>query len=57
LETLDKEGLVDALKDFHKKYYSANTMSLVICTPDDLDTMQEQVNEIFSGIENKNLEP
>lgn len=57
LETLDKEGLVDALKDFHKKFYSANTMSLVVCTPDPLELAEEKVKEIFAPIENKNLEP
>lgn len=56
LETLNKEGIVDALKDFHKKYYSSNTMSLVISTPDDLNTMSNHVEEIFSGIQNKKLE-
>ena len=57
LETLDKEGLVTALKDFHKEFYSANTMSLVVCTPDDLDTMQEKVTTIFNPIEDKGLVP
>jgi len=30
-------------------------MSLVVCTPDDLDTMQSQVETIFKDVENKNI--
>jgi insulysin len=56
LETLDKEGIVEALKQFHKDFYSANQMGLVICTPDSLDKMQEETEKIFSLVVDKNLE-
>ena len=51
-----KNGLVQALKDFHKKYYSANQMCLCVYTKGSLDELEKQVIEIFSGIENKKIE-
>lgn len=51
-----KTKLLSALKDFHKKYYSANQMVLVVYSNAELDELQKEVVEIFSKIENKNIE-
>lgn len=56
LGSLKKDGLLTALKNFHEKYYSANQMALVINSPDELDFMQKQVESIFKGVENKEIE-
>ena len=37
LETLNKPGVYDALVEFHKKYYSANIMSIVLLSNQSLD--------------------
>ena len=50
-----KNALVQALKDFHKKHYSANQMVLAVYSKTDLDTLEKNVVEIFSPIENKKL--
>lgn len=55
LKTLNKKGVVLALKTFHDRNYSANQMALVISTPDDLDIMQYEVENIFTGIKNKKI--
>ena len=51
-----KAKLVQALKDFHKKYYSANEMVLTVFTKGDLDKLEEHIINIFSKIENKKVE-
>ncbi len=43
------------LKSFYNKYYSANTMALVMLSPFSLDTMQEQAEKYFALIKNKHL--
>ena len=50
-----KKGLIQALKDFHKKYYSANQMVLCVYAKSGLDETEELVKKIFSSVENKNL--
>lgn len=55
MKTLNKDGVVLALKTFHERHYSSNQMALVISTPDDLDVMQFHVETIFTGIKNKKL--
>lgn len=50
-----KKILVQTLKDFHKKYYSANQMALAVYTAGDLVELEKQVVEIFSKIENKKI--
>jgi insulysin len=47
--------LRERLMQFHRNYYSANLMSLVIYGNQPLDTLQQWVEEKFSPIENKNL--
>lgn len=52
-----KEAGIDTraeLLEFHKKYYSANLMSLCVIGPFDLDQLQTWVAELFSKIRNHN---
>lgn len=44
-ETLDKEGVMRALKDFYRNHYSSNNMALVIRTNQDLDRLTDFLNE------------
>lgn len=57
----NKESLYDApakkginvyssLKSFHKKYYTANRMTLTVQSPEELDTLEEWVKTIFENI-------
>ena len=55
-ESLDKDGWFEALKEFYKKWYSANIMHLVVSSNKQLDELEQQVSELFSNIENKNVE-
>ena len=41
LMTLNKPGLRDRMKDFHKKYYSASNMSLVVYHNRPLDEIEK----------------
>jgi insulysin len=45
-----------ALMDFHSKFYSANAMTLAVAGPHDLDLMTEWVVNMFSQVENKNVQ-
>ena len=53
-KTPAKKGIkvYDALRQFHKQYYNANNMSLVVQSIDDLDTLQNLVVEIFKDVPN-----
>jgi len=51
LETLSNVDR-DVLLDFHKKYYSANMMSLSILSNLDLDSLENLARKYFSNIEN-----
>lgn len=55
LDTLKKDGVVEALKDFHSKYYSSNQMGLVVYAPEELDQIQKKVEEIFDPVPNKKI--
>ena len=52
-ETLDKPGWIEALKEFHNKWYSANVMHLVVYSNKQLDELEIEVADLFSEIENK----
>lgn len=52
LETLKKEGIREALIEFHDSYYSANLMKLVVFGRDSLDTLQKWVVTMFSPVVN-----
>ncbi|KAA8494009.1 Insulin-degrading enzyme [Porphyridium purpureum] len=43
----------DALLAFHDEYYSANLMHLCIVAPEDLDTLEAKVRDLFSPVQNK----
>jgi len=57
LKTLDKPGLRQALIDFHRQHYSADVMSLVVYHSESIDSMQQKIEEIFSGVPNKQRSP
>ena len=42
----------NALRQFHKKYYNANNMSLVVQSVEDLDTLQKFITDIFKDVPN-----
>ena len=42
----------NALQEFHRRYYNAKNMSLVVQSVDDLDTMQVYVEDIFKDVPN-----
>ncbi|KAF2269404.1 LuxS/MPP-like metallohydrolase [Lojkania enalia] len=45
----------DEFMRFHDKHYSANRMKLVVLGKEDLDTLEQWVDEIFSQVPNKDL--
>ena len=55
LETLQKNGLNEALHNHHSKYYSSNNMNLVIVGPQSLDELDNFTTTSFSDIPNKNI--
>jgi insulysin len=54
-ETLSQPGIRDSLLAFHKKWYSANIMTLTVQGKEDVETLEKWVRESFSEIENKNV--
>lgn len=57
LETLKKDGIRENLLEFHKKYYSANIMHLVVTGRHSIQQLEEWVVSKFSDVENKNVVP
>ncbi|CAI2381562.1 unnamed protein product [Moneuplotes crassus] len=55
LKTLKKDGVVEALHAFHKKWYSSNIMNLTVYSSKSIEEMETLVTELFSGVENKNV--
>lgn len=58
LETIPNSKNIDVrerLIQFHKEYYSANIMKLVLLGREDLDTLQSWAVKYFSPIVNKNV--
>jgi insulysin len=53
--TANGVNIREQLLEFHKKYYSANVMKLVVYGSQSLDTLQAWIEEKFSPIENKSL--
>lgn len=45
-------NLRDELLAYHKRYYSANQMTLVVCGKEDLDALQKMVVSRFSAVPN-----
>ena len=56
LETLSKEGIIEELKAFHTRWYSANVMKLCIYSNRDLDDMEAIIRDLFTPIVNKHVE-
>ena len=56
LDTLSGD-VQEALVKFFREEYSANQMALVVLSNESLDDMQPWISEIFSAIENRDLEP
>jgi insulysin len=57
LSTLNKPGLLDALKTLYNKEYSANRMSLVVLGEESLDTLETWVRDRFIDIPDRQLAP
>jgi len=55
LETLQKPGIREALLDFHKKWYSANIMTLTVVAKAEIATLEQWVRDKFSAIVNKEV--
>lgn len=43
-------NVYSSLKSFHKKYYTANRMTLAVQSPEELNTLEEWVRTIFQNI-------
>lgn len=59
LSVTPKEQGIDvrqALLDYHEEYYSANMMKLVVYGKEDVDTLSQWVQELFSDIRNTGRE-
>ncbi|KAG5874566.1 hypothetical protein JTB14_019568 [Gonioctena quinquepunctata] len=59
LITLPKENNINVrekLLEFHQKWYSSNIMSLAVLGKESLDELEEMVVDLFSGVENKDVE-
>lgn len=50
LETLKRPDIVDQLRRFHDKYYSAQLMKLTVIGREDIDTLQEAAIEYFRDV-------
>ena len=54
--TLSDPKIRDALLDFYHKHYSSNLMCLCVLNNSPIDDLETQVRELFSQIENKEVE-
>jgi insulysin len=54
-KTLKKDGVVEALVDFHKKWYSSNIMNLCVVSDKSLDDQEKMVKELFSAVVDSNV--
>ena len=57
LETLKKDGIVEAVIAFYKKHYSANLMKLVVRSGLELDKVETMIHMWFTAIPNLNVQP
>ena len=51
-----KDLLVHELKELHKKYYSANQMTLALYSKMTLDDQEKLITTLFTPVQNKNIE-
>ena len=52
---MQKNGIYEALKKFHKDYYSANLMTLVIYHNQHYSKISEKISDLFGNIQNKEV--
>lgn len=53
-----REGDIrDALIDFYQRYYSANLMTLAVLGTAPLDTLEQQVKDLFAAVPNRKATP
>ena len=57
LETLKRDGIVEAVISFFNKHYSANLMKLVLRSGLDLNAVEKLIKKVFSAIPNLDLPP
>lgn len=57
LETLNRENLRDELISFFKQYYSADQMTLVVYSNEDIETLTKMVTDRFEKIERTSTTP
>jgi len=55
IETLKHDSVREELLKFHKKYYSANIMNLVLLSNKSLKELEILANKYFCEVENKNI--
>lgn len=56
-QTLNKDGLTEALTKFYQTQYSANRMTLVVIANRTLDELEKMVSHHFSRVINRDLKP
>ncbi|WP_264877031.1 insulinase family protein [Vibrio agarivorans] len=52
LEDRENESIRDVVMQFHQQQYSADIMTLVLISPDSLDTLEQHATKYFASIEN-----
>jgi len=57
LETLNRPGLIDAVRALYEREYSADRMALAVLAPDSLDALETLVRARFADIPNRALGP
>lgn len=55
LKSLKKEGIRETLLNFHKTWYSANIMNLVVIGKHSIAQLESWVREKFSAVPNKDI--
>lgn len=55
MKSLKKEGIRENLLNFHKKWYSANIMNLVVTGKHSVDQLEQWIREKFAAVPNKDI--
>jgi insulysin len=55
LDTLQKDGIFNAVKELHAKYYSSNIMYLCVVHNDTIENIKTQVLNMFGQMQNKHV--
>ncbi len=56
IESLKSGNIREALLGFHQKWYSSNIMKLCVVAKNDIETLENLVNDLFTQVENKEVE-